>query len=117
MKDLKERIIGITVIGVCSLISLGIVQGSEIIPPVPVSEQSLRVEKFTEKKKGKWDKCYFFCLQAQFANGEVHTTSGIFNVEKNVSPDVAIEAVRGCGAKRYRVDIEGVVVTAFNRIE
>lgn len=116
MKDLKKIITGIMIV-FCLLIPLKTVQGWEVIPPVSVSDKSVIVKKIIEKKKGRGEKYYFFCLQAQSANGKVQTTGGILNVRKSVNPDIAIKEVRKYGAKRYSVDIENVVVTAFNRIE
>ena len=112
MKDLKKVIIGIIIV-FCLLISLKTAHGWEVI--VPVSEQSIKVEKFTKKKKEKGEKYYFYCLQTQELRSPPFLHSGIIKTEhKDETPSQVFERVLISSKKSFQCR---VVIIEFNRLE
>ena len=111
MKDLKKRIIGITIMIVCSLPSLWTARGSEVISPVPVSDKSVGV---TERRDGKGERYYFYCLQTVIIQSKPLLYSGVIKADKDETPDQVFKRVLMSNEKSLQ---RCVVIIQFSKLE
>jgi len=114
VKDLKKRIIGITIMIVCSLPSLWTARGSEVISPVPVSDKSVGVKKFTERRDGKGERYYFYCLQTVIIQSKPLLYSGVIKADKDETPDQVFKRVLMSNEKSLQ---RCVVIIQFSKLE
>lgn len=116
MKNIKKIITVIFM--VLLLMSFRVAQSSEVITPVPISDQSTKTKKFTVEKKENEKKYYFFCLQAQLEIGIVHFRDGIIIKEKSdTNLEVVLSDIRKYGATIFKCDKDKVIIIAFNRVD
>lgn len=113
MKDLKKRVVVAAMVVVCSLLSLGITLGSEVITPVPVCDESVEVKNTDKKKEKNGDRYYFYYLQAD-EKGKSFFISDVIKAEKDETPDMVFERVLKCNEKSYT---RSVVIIEFHRLE
>lgn len=111
MRDLKKIIMGIMIV-FCLLMPIK-ARGSEIIP-VRVSDQSLKVKKFKEKKREKGEKYYFYCQQTQSLQCSPLLSSGVIKANKDETPDQVFNRLLRSSEELFRCC---VVVVEFNRLE